>query len=76
MLNKVHQEGETSQHMPEDQDQSFDAVTNKYINLDSVKFVLFTTLESSSNHRWTKIMFKIDTGTLQSHSIQDIQKCI
>ena len=62
ILNEVHQEDETSLQVPEDQVQSFDVVWVKYINLDSIKFVLFTKLQSSTSQRQTKITCKIDTG--------------
>ena len=47
--------------MPEDKDHSFDVVRVKYINLDSIKPVLFTKLESSTSQRLTKMTHKIDS---------------
>ena len=44
MLNEVQQEGETSIWVLEDQDQSSYVVRIKYINLYSIKLVLFTKL--------------------------------
>ena len=62
MLNKVHQEDETNQSMLEDQDWSSDMVRAKYINLDSIKSVLFTKLECTTSQRKTRITYKIDSG--------------
>ena len=60
--NKVHEEGETSPQVPEDQDWSFDVAQVNYINLDNVKSVLFTKLESSTSQRQTKMTYKIESG--------------
>ena len=34
----------------------------KYINLDSVRSVIFTELESSTSQRWIDVVYKVDTG--------------
>ena len=60
ILNKVQQEGETSLGMPEDHYWSFKTVREKYINLNGIKSVLFTTLKSSTIEKQTKITYKID----------------
>ena len=44
-------EGELQPVKSEDQDRSFDVVKVKYINLDSIRSVIFTKLESSISHR-------------------------
>ena len=43
----------------EDHNQSFDVARIKYINLDSIKWLLFTQLESSTSQRQTNITYKI-----------------
>ena len=72
---KWHQEGEITLGMPEDQDQSsdmvrvmpkdqqhsFDMLMVRYINLNSVKSLLFTKSESSTSQRCTKITYKINS---------------
>ena len=40
----IHQDGETSQGIPEEYDWSFDAVRVNYINLNSVKSISFSQL--------------------------------
>ena len=55
VLNIVHQEGETIPGMLKGQDWSFEAVRVRYINLDNVKSVPFTKLESSTSQRQTKV---------------------
>ena len=62
MLDEVHQGSKTSLETPEEHDQSFDAVRVKYINLDCIKSVLLTKLESSTSQRQTKVTYKIDYG--------------
>ena len=47
--------------MPEEHNWSFDMVRLKYVNLDSIKSVLFTKLESSTRQRQTKITYKINS---------------
>ena len=47
---------------PDEQDRRFDVVWVKYFNLDSIKSVIFTTLESSMSQRQTCIVYKIDIG--------------
>ena len=41
---------------------SFDVVRVKYINLDSVKSVIFYKLESSISQKQTCIAYRINTG--------------
>ena len=62
MMNKLHHEGETSQGMTEEHDWSFDAVRIKYINLDNIKSVLFTELQSSTSQRQTKTTYRMNSG--------------
>ena len=57
----MHQEGETSLEILEEHNQSLDTVRVKHINLDSIKSVLFTKIESSTNQRWTIVTYKIDS---------------
>ena len=52
-----------SLQVPDHQDHSYDVVRVEYINLKCVKSLLFAKLESSTNHRWTKIIYKIDSET-------------
>ena len=49
--------------MLEDQDLSFDMVRVKYINLNSLTFLPFTKLESSTSQGQTKVTYKIDSET-------------
>ena len=63
MLKEVHQKGETSLVMQEEHDQSFDAARIKYINLNSIKSVLFTKLESSTGQR-PKYHIKLTLGQM------------
>ena len=48
MLNKVHQEAETSMKTKKGQYQRFGTVRIKYTNFDSIKSVSSTKLESST----------------------------
>ena len=50
-LDDVHQEGETSMVNEEEHNWNFDAVRVKNINLDSIKCVISTKLESSPSQR-------------------------
>ena len=49
MIHNVSQDENPSVEEPDEQDRSFDAARAKYINLNSVKSVIFTKLESSTN---------------------------
>ena len=53
--NEIGQEGNLCIVEPEEQDRGFDVVGVKYINLDSIKFVIFTKLDSSMGQRQTCI---------------------
>ena len=76
MPNKVHQKSETSLGMLADQDLSFDTVRVEYINLNSIKSILFTKLESSTSKRPSKMTYNI-TSWANSNCIQfNIVKCI
>ena len=55
------------------QDQSFDVIRIRYINLDSIKLILFSKLESSPGQKQTKITYRLQ-GRWQYHAIQDIQQ--
>ena len=44
----------------EEHDRSFEMVSVKYINLDSIKSIIFNKLESRTSQRQTKITSKID----------------
>ena len=48
--------------MWKEHDQNFDAVRIKYINLNSVKSILFTMLESNTIQKQTKLTYKTDLG--------------
>ena len=41
-----------------------DAVRVKYINLDNIKSVIYTKLESSMSQRWAKVMYKLTVGQM------------
>ena len=56
----MQQEGETSLGVLEDKNWRFDIVRVNYLNLDSIKSVLFTKLESSTSQRQNKMTYKID----------------
>ena len=76
MLNEVYQEGETRPGMPEDHDWSFDLVRVKYANLNSIKSVLFTKLESGTHQRWTEITYKINSRWDGNLNLIKILKCL
>ena len=76
MLNEVHQEGGNILGMPEDHDQSFDVIRAKYINLSSIRSVLFTELESNTSQRQTKITYKINSGADENLMPFKIFKCL
>ena len=46
---------------PGEQDRNFDVVRVKYINIHSIKFIIFTKLGSSASQIWTLIVYKVDT---------------
>ena len=48
--------------MPEDHDQGSDVVRVKYINFNSIKFLLFTKLESNTSQRQANITYEIISG--------------
>ena len=62
MICDVDKEGSLHTGEPSKQDRNSDAVGVKYINLNSVKFVIFTQLESTTSQRQTCIVYKVDTG--------------
>ena len=43
------------------QDRSFDSIKLKYLNFDSIKYVMFTKLESSTSQKRTCMTYKIDS---------------
>ena len=49
MLNEVQQEGETNPGVLEEYSWRFDMIRVKYVNLNSIKSVSFTKLESSTS---------------------------
>ena len=55
-------EGNLYAEETKEQDWSFNVVGVKSINLDSVKFVKITKLESKASQSWTQIVYKVDTG--------------
>ena len=50
-IHEIGQENDLNAEEPSDQDRSYDAVRVKYINLDSLKSMIFTKLESSTSQR-------------------------
>ena len=48
----------------------------KYINLDSVKFVIFTKLESSMSQRQTKVTHKTESRMNDNLVLLKISKCL
>ena len=62
-VHEISQEDRSHIGKEGEQDRSFDAVRVKYINLDSMKSVIFTKLEPSTSQRRTQITYKIDSQT-------------
>ena len=62
MIHDIGQDGDSCVVEPEEQDRSFDVVRVKYIDLDSIKSIIFTDSESSTNQRQTHVVYNSDTG--------------
>ena len=62
VFHEIRQEDESHPVGQEGQDRSFDMETVKYVNLDSMKLVIFTKLESSIIQRRIQITYRIDSG--------------
>ena len=61
-IHNVRQDHEPPSMKRDHQDKSFDLVKIKYLNLDNLKSVIFTKLESSTSQRRVYITYKIDAG--------------
>ena len=62
MTHDIGQEGDLCIVELEEQDRKFDAVRVKYLNIDTIKSITFTKLESSTSQRQTCIVYIADTG--------------
>ena len=62
MIHDIDHEGNLHLGEQSMQDRSFDAVQIKYTNLDRVKSIIFTKLESSTSQRQSHIVNNVDTG--------------
>ena len=62
--NEIIQQGNFFMEWLEEQDRSLNVVRVKYINLGSVKGVIFTKLESSTSQRQTHIIYKVESGVI------------
>ena len=52
---------------PEGQERSFDVLRVNYINLDSIKSIIFTVLESGMSQRKTHIKVVLDPMVVKCH---------
>ena len=61
-IHNTDQNDDLSVDKQDKQVRSFDAVRVKYINMDSIKSVIFTKLESTTRQRLTNTVYKVYTG--------------
>ena len=61
MIHDIGQDADSCIVEPEEQDRSFDVVRVKYIDLDSIKSIIFTDLEFSTDQRQTHVVYNADT---------------
>ena len=67
VIHDIGEEDDLCVGEPDKQDRSSDVVRVKYINLDSIKSVIFTKLESSTSKRQTHILE--DSGSAENKEI-------